>query len=157
MWRRDGAVSDAIHFYSKRVAYSELSNFAPFGFEDEGLHWPTVEHYFQAQKFPGAENAAYREKIRRAQSPKDAKVLGRTRKIAIRPDWEDVKDSIMLAALRKKFAAEDLRQLLLDTRDRELVEASPSDSYWGCGRSGKGKNRLGQLLMQVRAELRAGV
>jgi ribA/ribD-fused uncharacterized protein len=112
---------------------------------------------FQAQKFPGAENATYREKIRRAQSPKDAKVLGRTRKIAIRPDWEDVKESIMLAALRKKFAAEDLRQLLLDTRDRELVEASPSDSYWGCGRSGKGKNRLGQLLMQVRAELRTGV
>jgi hypothetical protein len=36
-----------------------------------------------------------------------------------------------------------------------LVEASPFDAYWGCGRSGKGKNRLGQLLMQVRAKLRS--
>jgi N-glycosidase YbiA len=67
----------------------------------------------------------------------------------------DVKDSIMLGAVRNKFAAGELRELLLGTGDRPLVEASPFDSYWGCGRSGKGKNRLGELLMQARAELGA--
>jgi ribA/ribD-fused uncharacterized protein len=61
----------------------------------------------------------------------------------------------MLAALRKKFAAEKLHDLLLSTGDRPLVEASPFDYYWGCGRSGTGKNRLGELLMQTRTELRA--
>ena len=59
----------------------------------------------------------------------------------------------LLAALRKKFAAAKLRELLLATADRPLVEASPFDYYWGCGRSGTGKNRLGELLMQTRAEL----
>jgi ribA/ribD-fused uncharacterized protein len=59
----------------------------------------------------------------------------------------------MLHALTKKFAAGKARALLLATGDRPLVETSPFDAYWGCGRSGKGKNRLGQLLMQVRAKL----
>jgi ribA/ribD-fused uncharacterized protein len=149
------AMTDPIYFYSKTTAWHELSNFAPFGFAEDGAYWPTVEHYFQAQKFPGAENAPYREKIRKSKTPKEAKALGRTRSIAIRPDWEEVKDSIMLAALRKKFATAKLRDLLLSTRDRPLVEASPFDYYWGCGRSGTGKNRLGELLMQTRAELRA--
>jgi len=148
-------VADPIRFYSKTVAYRELSNFAPFGFEEDGVYWPTVEHYFQAQTFSGSENDAYREKIRAAKTPKEAKALGRTRSIPIRPDWEEAKDSIMLAALRKKFATGAVRALLLATGDRPLVEASPFDNYWGCGRSGKGKNRLGQLLMQVRAELGA--
>jgi ribA/ribD-fused uncharacterized protein len=146
-------MTEPIRFYSKTAAYQALSNFALFGFEEDGVYWPTVEHYFQAQKFPGGQSAAYREKIRTAKTPKEAKALGRTRSIAIRPDWEEVKDSIMLAALRKKFAAGGLRELLLATGDRPLVEASPFDSYWGCGRSGKGKNRLGELLMRVRSEL----
>jgi ribA/ribD-fused uncharacterized protein len=150
-------MTDPIYFYSKTTAYHELSNFAPFGFVEDGAYWPTVEHYFQAQKFSGAESAAYREKIRKAKTPKEAKALGQTRRIAIRPDWEEIKDSIMLAALRKKFAAAELRELLLSTGDRPLVEASPFDYYWGCGRSGKGKNHLGELLMQTCAELKAHV
>jgi ribA/ribD-fused uncharacterized protein len=145
---------DPIKFYSKTTAYQELSNFAPYGFEEDGVHWPTVEHYFQAQKFPGAENAAYREKIRAAKTPKEAKALGRTRAVVIRSDWEEAKEAIMLRALRKKFSRGELRNLLLATGD-PLIEGSPFDSYWGCGRTGKGKNRLGHLLMQVRAELMA--
>ena len=107
-------------------------------FEEDGVHWPTVEHYFQAQKFPGAENAAYRDKIRSAKTPKEAKALGRTRGVVIRPDWEEAKETIMLHALRKKFATGKLQDLLLATGDRPLVEGSPFDSYWGCGRTGKG-------------------
>jgi N-glycosidase YbiA len=73
----------------------------------------------------------------------------------IRADWDTARADVMLHALREKFAAEPLKQLLLGTELRPLIEASPSDSYWGCGRSGRGRNRLGQLLMQVRAELRS--
>lgn len=40
---------DPICFYSRSGAYSEFSNFAPFGFEADGVFWPTMEHYFQAQ------------------------------------------------------------------------------------------------------------
>lgn len=148
---------DAIYFYSKTVAYFELSNFSPHGFEEDGEYWPTVEHYFQAQKFVGPESFEYRERIRRAQTPKDAKALGRSRKVPIRQDWEEVKDEVMLTAIRKKFAHPKLRELLLSTGERTLIEAAPRDYYWGAGRTGTGKNRLGEILMKVRVELqRAG-
>ena len=94
-----------IRFYSVGDEYGAFSNFSPYPIALKGKTWPTSEHYFQAQKFPGAEYAGYREKIRKATTPKEAKALGQTRKIVIRPDWEEVKEDIMLAALRKKFAA----------------------------------------------------
>jgi hypothetical protein len=61
----------------------------------------------------------------------------------------------MLKAVRAKFLAHaDLRDLLLSTGKKRLVEASPYNSYWGEGPNGKGKNRLGEILIQVRSELR---
>lgn len=62
----------------------------------------------------------------------------------------------MREAVRAKFRAHaDLRAELLATGDEELIENAPGDYYWGCGADGSGKNRLGQILMEVRAELRA--
>lgn len=145
--------NEPIYFYSRTGPYSELSNFAPYGLEADGVYWPTVEHYFQAQKFSGPQLAEYRERIRRAQSPKLAKQLGRTRSVPLRADWESVKEQIMLDALRRKFTRPDLAELLTSTKNRPLIEAAPDDYYWGCGREGTGQNRLGELLMVVRSEL----
>lgn len=61
----------------------------------------------------------------------------------------------MLHALRQKFRRPELGALLVGTGTRQLVEASPHDDYWGCGRRGNGRNRLGPLLMTLRAELSA--
>lgn len=144
-----------VFFFTKNDDWFEPSNFYPQGFEDAEGYWPSVEHYFQAQKFPGPENAEYRQQIRTAGSPQHAKTLGRTQKLAIRPDWDQVRDSVMLEALRMKFSHPKLREILLSTKRRELVENSPYDAYWGIGRNGVGKNRLGALLMQVREELSA--
>jgi len=144
-------VAEPIYFFTKNDPYYELSNFSPFGFEEEGGYWPTVEHYFQAQKF---EDTAYRERIRKAYSPKHAKSLGQSRALPLRSDWEDVKEHVMLYALRRKFAHPRLKTLLLETGERMLIENSPFDSYWGCGPHGTGMNRLGHLLMVVREELR---
>jgi ribA/ribD-fused uncharacterized protein len=143
---------NAVYFYvASDVPYGVLSNFSPHGFELDGLYWPTVEHYFQAQKFSGTD---YMEKIRTARGPKAAGELGQTRKLKLREDWEDVKESVMLKALRRKFETHaDLRDLLLSTGDAPIIENAPSDYYWGCGKDGSGKNRLGVLLMQVRQEL----
>ena len=119
-----------------------------------GESWPTVEHYFQAQKFGGAGCEVHRERIRESNSPAQAKRLGQSRKYPLRRDWERVKEGIMKQALRGKFRDPGLRKLLLSTGKRRLIEASPYDSYWGEGRDGKGKNRLGVLLMELREELR---
>ncbi len=144
----------AIRFYSKNEAFSELSNFSPHGIEMEGLWYPTIEHYFQAQKF---HDAKHREKIRTAHTAKDSKTLGRSRKVPIRSDWEEVKDEIMFEACLRKFQTHKiLKELLLSTGDQELIEAAPMDYYWGCGKSGTGQNKLGKILERVRKQLREG-
>ncbi len=62
---------------------------------------------------------------------------------------------MMYKALLAKFSQnEELKDLLEMTRNRELVEDSPYDSYWGVGGAGSGENRLGKLLMKVRDDLR---
>ena len=143
----------AIYFFSKNDPYFEFSNFSNHGFEADGHYWPTVEHYFQAAKF---ENTEHHERIKNARSPKQAKDLGQTRAVPIIKGWDNIKDEVMLYALRKKFSDNKLEALLLDTGRKQLIENSPYDGYWGCGKNGKGKNRLGVLLMQVREELQNG-
>jgi ribA/ribD-fused uncharacterized protein len=141
-----------IEFYSVREAYGAFSNFAPYPIELDGLSWPTVEHYFQAQKFAGT---AHAEAIRQIPSPMFAARMGRSRARPLRSDWELVKDEIMLRAVHAKFAQHaQLAALLLSTGDALIVEHSRRDYYWGDGADGTGENRLGHILMQVRAELR---
>lgn len=141
----------AIYFYGRAEPYYEFSNFAPFGLEMDGAWWRTVEHYFQAQKF---EDAEYREKIRRSNRARDAKMLGSSRSVELRSDWDAVKDGVMYDAVSKKFATHgELRDLLLSTGDEVIVENAPSDYYWGCGQDGTGRNMLGKILMRVRDEM----
>jgi N-glycosidase YbiA len=118
-----------IRFFTKNDEYFELSNFYPQGFEEDGVYWPSVEHYFQAMKFNGPDCAALRDQIRQARSPKQAKALGRSRHYPLRPDWERVKDGIMLHALRRKFAHTKLKAVLLSTGSCRLEENSPYDRY----------------------------
>ncbi|MBE9226433.1 NADAR family protein [Phormidium sp. LEGE 05292] len=142
-----------IYFYSTRDAYGCFSNFSPHGFELEGVYWPTSEHYFQAQKFPGTPHC---EKIRQVKTPKDAAKMGRDRKRPLRPDWEQVKEEIMRKAVLKKFQTHaDIREILLSTGEEEIIENSPIDYYWGCGADGSGKNRLGVILMEIREIIRS--
>ena len=144
---------DVIEFYAVGDPYGEFSNFAAFPIFIKGKRWPTSEHYFQAQKFAGT---AHEEEVRQAKKPMIAAEMGRDRKRPLRRDWESVKDGVMLDALRAKFTQhEEPRALLLATGDARLVEHTDNDSYWADGGDGKGKNRLGVLLMRLRQELRA--
>ena len=144
----------AIYFYTTIGEYGFLSNFSRHGFGLDGKYWPTVEHYFQAMKFVGT---GYEERVRRARTPKEAKRLGRNRSFTLRSDWEAVKVAIMKGAVLRKFEThQDIRQRLLATGERELVENAPSDYFWGCGADGSGKNMLGKILMEVRDALREG-
>ena len=143
---------DVVNFYSVGDEFGEFSNFAAFSFTLDGERWPTSEHYFQAQKF---EDEAYRQKVRKANSPMLAARLGRDRKQKLRRDWESVKVGIMRAAVLAKFTQhEELQALLLSTGQAKLVEHTENDDYWGDGGDGSGKNMLGRILMQVRDSLR---
>jgi ribA/ribD-fused uncharacterized protein len=143
-----------IQFYGTSDEYGCFSNFTCSWIRLGGKSWPSVEHYFQAQKFAGTDCA---EEIRTSKSAAKAKQLGRSRKYRLRRDWEQVKDAILREAVLAKFTQhEDIRAVLLGTGDAVLVEHTRTDDYWGDGGDGHGKNKLGKILMSVREQLGGG-
>lgn len=128
--------------------HSFMSNFYFSTVKYKGEVYKTVEHAFQAAKTANDEE---RKHVQGAGTPGEAKKRGR--KVELRSDWEEVKDDVMLELLRIKFSSEDMRDKLLATGTAKLIEGNHwGDQYWGVCR-GKGKNRLGQLLMKVRTEV----
>ncbi len=147
-----------------------LSNFQWIAIKDQGMIFPSVEHAFQAAK---TTDRRFKRLIGSAPTPGQAKRLGRS--VTLRKDWEIVKDEVMLRLLRLKFENEEMRKLLLETGDAELIEGNSwGDWYWGMIqyygemdlRHGeyivggndrmrwRGQNKLGKLLMKVREEIR---
>ncbi|TKC99454.1 NADAR family protein [Polyangium fumosum] len=140
-----------LRFYSVQDAYGEFSNFAPYPVFLDKKRWPTSEHYFQAQKFL---DPKVQERVRCASTPLLAARLGRDRRQKLRADWESVKVSVMRRAVEAKFRQhDDLAKLLLSTADAPLIEHTDTDSFWGDGGDGSGKNMLGRILMDVRTIL----
>ena len=144
-----------INFYSTTGEHGCFSNFSRHSIFLAGKRWPTSEHFFQAMKFAGTE---HEETVRLCKTPMQAAEMGRSRKLPLRREWESVKDKIMLEAVWAKFSQhDDLKAILLGTGDAKLVEHTERDAYWGDGGDGSGRNRLGQILMQIREQLRADV
>jgi len=131
--------------------YRPLSNFHVSPFTYQGRIWKTAEHAFHAAK---TDDPAWIESIWGADSPSVAKHLGR--RCPLRSDWEEVKDTVMYSILMAKFIqSEALENLLLSTGDKYLEETNDwGDKYWGRQFDGEGLNRLGEILMRIRSELR---
>ncbi|EJP5820520.1 NADAR family protein, partial [Cronobacter sakazakii] len=131
--------------------YGVFSNFHSTGFSVSEIWWPTVEHYFQAQKF---HDEILREKIRSLTSPMEAAKVGRSRNYPLREDWELIKDDVIRFAVLKKFSQNDeAKNILLSTGGAELIEHTKNDRYWADGGDGTGKNMLGKILMETRSVL----
>ena len=125
-----------------------LSNFWPVQIRFSGIEYRSVENAYQAAK---TEDDDIRLRIS-AMTPSEAKRAGR--RIKVRADWEENKEAVMYYLVSEKFRDAHLKQLLLATKDCELIEGNNwGDTFWGvCG--GKGENRLGKILMRVREEIR---
>jgi len=144
-----------IYFYKVNEPYGCFSNFSPHGIDLQGIHWTTVEHYYQAQKFVETADAALIPVIHAVQTPEQAAALGRDRTRQVRSDWEQVKTEVMREAVLKKFLTHpDIQAILISTGDQLIMENSPTDYFWGCGRDKTGNNHLGKILMSVRQEIR---
>ena len=108
-----------------------------------------VEREYQATK---AIDLRDKSRILIASSPGEAKRIGN--QIVCRSDWEEIKDQVMLDCVRRKFSDPNFAERLLATNGAELIEGNHwGDTYWGVCR-GKGQNKLGKILMQVREEIR---
>lgn len=128
--------------------YDFLSNFYFSPFTYNGINYPTVEHFFQASK---ATSPEIHQEIAAVPFPSQAKQRGRH--IKLRPDWSMIREGVMETGLRQKFEQHpELKEKLLATGDAHLEEGNTwGDKFWGVC-YGEGKNKLGYLLMKLRAE-----
>lgn len=118
--------------------------------EYPSIYYNSVEAAFQAAK---SKNYMDRLLISKLDSPGKAKRQGRA--LQLREDWESVKDGYMKDYLLQKFSYKDLKEKLLNTGDAKLIEGNNwGDTYWGVC-NGIGENRLGILLMEVRAMIKS--
>ena len=144
-------MQDILGFFGE---YRWLSNFAPVDVELDWVVYPTVEHAYQAAKTTDLE---YRANFLKA-TVTDARNAKRLcpKGTRVRTDWNHVKEQVMLDLLLQKFSKEPYLSKLLDTENCYIEETNPwKDTFWGvCVHSGKGENRLGKLIMQIRKDLR---
>lgn len=140
----------AIKFYRTRDPYGFLGNYYKARTFIYGRWWDWNEAPYQSAKtFVQAE----KDEIWAAKKANDSRLLGQ--KVTMRSDWDQVKRQVMKECCMAKFLQHpELRKQLMETGDEELIEDSPVDWYWGCGADGTGQNVLGQVLMEIRAELK---
>ncbi|KAI9673181.1 MAG: hypothetical protein M1817_003044 [Caeruleum heppii] len=131
-----------------------------------------AEQYMMYRKALLFHDAEAAEKILEAQQPKDMKRLGRSVRGFDKDVWGQERERIVEDGNWGKFTMEvggtgerGLRRMLLETGDRELVEASPADRIWGVGFNAReaeanrerwGLNLLGKAIMRVRERIRNG-
>lgn len=142
-----------------------LSQWYPSDFEIGGIRYATAEHWMMAEKARlfGDEDAL--AKILEVEHPGEAKALGRQVQGFDEAIWVRERYEIVVRGSIAKFSArEDLRDFLLGTKSRVLVEASPRDRIWGIGLGARnpraedpsawrGLNLLGFALMDARSRL----
>lgn len=135
-------------------------------FKVEKVTYKTAEHWMMAKKAELFQDEEVLEKILQADSPAEAKKLGRDVRNYDNKLWLENRYEIVKQGNYHKFSQnKDLKTFLLNTKDRVLVEASPVDSIWGIGMASdhkdalnpekwQGLNLLGFALMEVRDELK---
>lgn len=155
--RTENTLSKEICFYrSNEKPYGVFSNLFRCKVIFEGQEFPTAEHAYQAGK---ARKDEVRQWILDAPTPSLAAMAAHGLYTwDIVPNWSSIKFERMKNVLRAKYTQhQNLKELLLSTGDARLVETGRTDNAvnrtWG-EVNGKGKNMLGILLMEVRAELR---
>ncbi|MEU5520192.1 NADAR family protein [Streptomyces sp. NPDC047860] len=162
-----------LHFWGHRpltdgrIGAGCLSQWWPSPFTVDGVEYATAEHWMMAAKARLFEDSEGERRVLAAEHPAQAKKAGRLVRGFDEAVWLRERFGIVVEGGVHKFAAhDDLREFLLNTGDRVLVEASPMDRVWGIGLTAdderaeapgrwRGSNLLGFALMETRRRLRA--
>ncbi|MCS3530244.1 NADAR family protein [Chryseobacterium sp. JUb7] len=154
------------HTMKDEITKACFSQWFPFEFKEDGISYKTAEHYMMAGKAKLFNDNEILERILIAETPNQAKSLGRKVKNFDPQRWNEHKYEIVKQGNLLKFSQhEKFREFLLSTNNRILIEASPYDTIWGIGMletdpraedpsQWNGENLLGFALMEVRDELR---
>ena len=143
-----------------------LSNFEKCYIKYKGHLFATTEQAFMWEKAVFFNDHESASKILREENPAKAKKLGREVKNFDDSKWSKVCYEIMyLINYEKYFQNTHLKNILLNTGDKMIIEANPKDTRWGIGLSAKddrvldesqwqGENLLGKVLMELRKDLK---
>ena len=146
--------------------YKTFDNQAEYPIQINDTKYPSVEHYFQAQKALEFDDKEIYEKIMKTPSGKAVKALGKKVRNFIKELWDSKRLEIMMKGIRAKFIQHpELQKQLLETGNKKIGEADPRNTYWGIGTSintelskdpskWKGQNQLGKILMILRDEFK---
>lgn len=158
-----GEARRVISFTKVNLPHGWLGNMSPHPVRHIEWEYATAEALFQALRFDD-------EKIRMAiweqTSPMAAKMIAKKYRdrMVIRPRDEQDVENMGLVLMLKIEQHPEIRRMLLETGDAELIEdctkrASESGLFWGAKREGGywvGGNMLGKLWMELREEVRRG-
>ncbi|KAM6492515.1 protein of unknown function (DUF1768) domain containing protein [Amanita muscaria] len=160
--------TNEVHGWASQWYCAPFTASVDFGGETETITFLTTEHWMMVQKsllFKDYETARAILAVEEATSGAMAtvKALGRKAKDFDEAVWVKERERIVVEGNKHKFEQnKELREKLLSTGKREIVEASPRDRIWGIGFGEKnavksqerwGLNLLGKALMEVRSAL----
>ena len=139
-----------------------LSNLNRVNFTYEELSFTSVEQAYVYMKAMICGTLAFLSCIRSVHDP--FRIKSFARKITATKEWEEQRDQILYEIAKEKFRQNpEYRDALLATGNFPLYEAT-RDSYYACGlplslaqdidKDCPGKNIFGQILVQIRTELR---
>ncbi|KAH0542704.1 hypothetical protein FGG08_002939 [Glutinoglossum americanum] len=130
----------------------------------ESVTFETAEQYMMYHKAILFDDPSIATQILGARTGRKQRALGRQVHDFDESTWSKNRSRIVQSGNLLKFSQdEELKRILLETGDREIVEASPRDRIWGIGYGAKnapsmrekwGLNLLGKVLMEVRKQIR---
>lgn len=145
-------MNEFIGFYPRE--FYCFDNFSAFAVVYKGIKYMTVEHAYQALKFADTAPDIARE-ITECFSSYEAQQIAYANRDKQNPDWDEIKVDLMEELLRLKLEQNPyVKRKLLQTKDYEICEDSPKDSFWGIGSNRNGQNQLGKIWMKLRDELK---
>lgn len=156
--------ADSVFFYTRS---SPLSNFFPSRFNLGGVEFSCVEQYYQLRKAEIHGDFKSANDIMTTSDPAAMHGIGnQVKAIQMSRQWTEGTQKLeMEKAVTAKFQQnKHLCDVLLSTKDKDLVEASPNDTFWGAGiplrsiadvpkSEYPGQNELGKILSKVRQVL----
>ena len=135
-----------------------LSNMFNSKFKDSiytNLEFSSMEHFYQSMKYFIPKTTNYLQHIENIRKIKNADAVKLYTKAYphLCSNFCNIKDVVMKNGLILKFHQNNnIKQKLLKTKGK--ITAEIKDSYWGIGKDRKGRNRLGEILEDVRNELK---
>jgi len=146
-----------------------LSPWYGCSFEIDGIKYNSLEQYLKSEKARLFEDEDIRQRIMSTSDPETIKNLGREVRNFDEEKWTEVKFDLAVKGNLAKFGQNlSLKEYLLSTEERILVETHPYDNIWGVGlpeghqairqpEIWPGSNLMGFALMVVRDSIKASL